>query len=254
MTLLYAHRGASKRMPENTLESFRVALAHGANAIETDAWMTRDRVIVLSHDGNGERMGNVAAAIDESSLAEVQAWDVSAGFEGERDSLPKEARQIPTLVDALEAFPDVVFNVDAKGGAAMLEPLIQTVRAVKAEDRVRLASFSSIVLHRARDLGWRGPMGLGQEEVGALVALPEKALSFRSWKGRAAQVPRWIGPMPIVTRRFVERCHRLHIEVHVWTVNEVEEARDLLDLGVDGLMSDAPDVIAPVIAAHALAT
>ena len=254
MTLLYAHRGASKRMPENTLESFRVALAHGANAIETDAWMTRDRVIVLSHDGTGERMANVATAIEDSTLAEVQSWDVSAGFEGPRDALARDARRVPTLVDALEAFPDVVFNVDAKGGAGMLEPLIQTVRALKAEDRVRLASFSSLVLHRARDLGWRGPMGLGQEEVGALVTLPEKALSFRCWKGRAAQVPRWIGPMPIVTRRFVERCHRLHIDVHVWTVNEASDARELLDLGVDGLMSDAPDLIAPVIAERAATT
>jgi glycerophosphoryl diester phosphodiesterase len=254
MTMLYAHRGASKRAPENTLEAFRVALEHGATAIETDAWMTRDRVIVLSHDGTGERMANEPASIEGSSLSEVQAWDVSVGFEGRREGLPKEARQIPTLVDALTAFPDVVFNIDAKAGVAMLEPLIQTVRAVKAEERVRLASFSSIVLHRARDLGWRGPMGLGQEEVGALVTLPEKALSFRSWKGRAAQVPRWVGPMPIVTRRFVERCHRLHIEVHVWTVNEEQEARDLLDLGVDGLMSDAPDVIAPVLAERAAAT
>lgn len=231
-----------------------MALAHGANAIETDAWMTRDRVIVLSHDGDGERMANVDASIEASTLAEVQAWDVSTGFEGAREGLPRAARQMPTLVDALAAFPDVVFNVDAKGGAAMLEPLIQTVRAVKAEERVRLASFSSLVLHRARDLGWRGPMGLGQEEVGALVTLPERALSFRSWMGRAAQVPRWIGPMPIVTRRFVERCHRLQIEVHVWTVNEASEARELLDLGVDGLMSDAPDVIASVLAEHARAT
>jgi glycerophosphoryl diester phosphodiesterase len=248
MTTLYAHRGASRLAPENTLEAFRLALAHGATAIETDAWLTRDHAVVLAHDGNGERMANEPASIEASSLAEVQSWDVALGFEGVRDGLPREARQVPTLVDALAAFPEAVFNVDAKGGAAMLEPLIQTIRALKAEERVRLASFSSLVLHKARDLGWRGPMGLGQEEIGALVALPEKALNFRSWKGRAAQVPRWVGPMPIVTRRFVERCHRLAIEVHVWTVNDPAEATELLDLGVDGLMTDTPEVLAPVLA------
>lgn len=247
MTILYAHRGASKLAPENTLAAFRLGLEHGAHAIETDAWMTRDRVIVLSHDGTGERMGHVDASIGESSLAEVQAWDVSRGFEGEERADSPEAKRMPTLVEALTAFPETVFNVDAKAGTAMLEPLIQTVKALKAEERVRLASFSSLVLHKARDLGWRGPMGLGQEEVGAILTLPEKALSFRSWAGRAAQVPRWLGPVPVVTKRFVERCHRLKIDVHVWTVNEVEEALELRALGVDGLMTDVPQLLAPAL-------
>ncbi len=254
MTVLYAHRGASTLAPENTLEAFRTALALGAHAIETDAWLTRDRVVVLSHDGNGERMANVEATIAESSLAEVQRWDVSHGFEGEARAFSDDGRRMPTLVDALTAFPDTVFNVDAKAGTAMLEPLIQTVKALKAEERVRLASFSSIVLHKARDLGWRGPMGLGQEEVGAILTLPEKALSFRSWVGRAAQVPRWLGPVPVVTKRFVERCHRLKIEVHVWTVNEVEEARELVSLGVDGLMTDVPQLLVPALAGCAEAS
>jgi glycerophosphoryl diester phosphodiesterase len=164
--------------------------------------------------------------------------------------LAAEGRRIPSLVEALEAFPETLFNVDAKGGVAMLEPLIQTVRAMKAEERVRLASFSSIVLHKARDLGWRGPMGLGQEEVGAILTLPEKALNFRNWSGRAAQVPRWLGPVPVVTKRFIDRCHRLKIDVHVWTVNDAAEAEELLGLGVDGLMTDAPAAIAPVLASR----
>jgi glycerophosphoryl diester phosphodiesterase len=247
MTVLYAHRGASRLAPENTIEAFRFGLAQGAHAIETDAWMTRDRVIVLSHDGSGDRMARVDATIGESSLAEVQSWDVSRGFEGESQAFSPEAKRMPTLVEALSAFPDTIFNVDAKAGTAMLEPLIQTVKALKAEDRVRLASFSSIVLHKARDLGWRGSMGLGQEEVGAILTLPEKALNFRSWAGRAAQVPRWLGPVPVVTKRFVERCHRLEIAVHVWTVNEVEEARELVALGVDGVMTDVPHLLAPAL-------
>ena len=250
MTVLFAHRGASKLAPENTLEAFRVGLDHGATAIETDAWLTRDRVVVLSHDGTGERMANVDSYIAESSLADVQAWDVSVGFEGDSREFPLTARRMPTLVDALSAFPDTMFNIDAKAGIAMLEPLLQTVKALKAQDRVRLASFSSIVLHRARDLGWRGPMGLGQEEIGAIVTMPEKALSFRNWEGRAAQVPRWVGPVPIVTKRFVERCHRLKIEVHVWTVNEPKDAAELLGIGVDGLMTDAPHLLAPIVQAH----
>lgn len=254
MTVLYAHRGASKLAPENTIEAFRLALAQGAHAIETDAWITRDRVIVLSHDGNGERMAHVEGVIGESTLATLHTWDVSRGFEGESRTFSPEGKRIPTLVEALSAFPDTVFNVDAKAGIAMLEPLIQTVRALKAEERVRLASFSSLVLHKARDLGWRGPMGLGQEEVGAILTVPEKALSFRNWAGRAAQVPRWLGPVPVATKRFIDRCHRLNIEVHVWTVNDAEEARELVALGVDGLMTDVPHLIAPALAGRAVAS
>ena len=250
MIELYAHRGASTRCPENTIGAFRMGLALGATAIETDAWMTRDRVVVLSHDMTGERMAARDEVIGANLLADVQTWDVSKGFAGDRSSLTLESRRMPTLVEALTAFPDTVFNVDAKAGSAMLEPLIQTVKSLKAEGRVRLASFSSLVLHKARDLGWRGPMGLGQEEIAAILSFPEKALNFRKWQGRAAQVPRWVGPVPVVSKRFIERCHRLDMTVHVWTINDAAEAVELMGLGVDALITDAPEVLAPVVFAN----
>lgn len=140
---LYAHRGASRELPENTLEAFALAIELGANAIETDAHLTRDGRVVLSHDPSGMRMAGVPRAIRESSYEEVSGWDVGARFVGP-GGRPSRPYRMPVLEQALAAHSKTVFNVDAKQVAPdMIAALVACIRAAGAEERVRIASFST---------------------------------------------------------------------------------------------------------------
>jgi glycerophosphoryl diester phosphodiesterase len=234
---LYAHRGAGVELPENTLPSFRLALELGADAIETDAHLTRDGHVVLSHDPTGLRMCGVATRIEDATLDEVRSWD--AGAPGYR---------VPTLEEALRELPAVAFNVDAKSQhPEMVERTLDVVRRVGAADRTLLASFDAATLRKVRRLGYPGQTGLGQAEVLRLVALPRRVLARWPLRGNAAQLPYRIYGMDLGTRAVVDKCHALGLEVHYWTVNEPALALRLLEAGADALMSDDPRVIAPVV-------
>src|ERR1700689_2026557 len=114
MPRLYAHRGAAVELPENTLPAFRLALELGADAIETDAHLTRDGHVVLSHDPSGERCAGVPRAIRQSTLAEVRAWDMGHAFRERHPGAPAERFLIPTLDELLTQLPGVPLNVDVK--------------------------------------------------------------------------------------------------------------------------------------------
>jgi glycerophosphoryl diester phosphodiesterase len=237
---LYAHRGASHELPENTIAAFQRAIDVGADAIETDAHLTKDGHVVLSHDATGARMCGTAVPIADVTLDELRAWDAGGGH------------RVPTLEEALAAFPGVPFNVDAKSlHPAMVPRIVDVVHRMKAEDRTLLASFDSSNLRRIRALGYRGRTGLGQSEVVRLLALPTRALRYAllRLRGAAAQIPYRHFGFDLGTRAVIEKCHALGLEVHYWTVNDAPLATRLLDLGADAVMTDDPRAIAPVLRA-----
>jgi glycerophosphoryl diester phosphodiesterase len=235
---LYAHRGASLELPENTIEAFQLALELGADAIETDAHMTRDGHVVLSHDPTGGRMAGVPRAIREASLEEVQTWDVGARFTSRGAPLARTFR-IPTFDEALAAFPDTVFNVDAKQIAPdMIPALLRCIRCAHAIDRVRIASFSSRNLMRARALGYEGETGLGSAELARIMFAPRFALDWVRPAGHAAQVPRRAFGISFATQSAIDRMHRVGVRVDFWTVDDPIEAKRLFAMGADGVMTD----------------
>ncbi|MBX3192833.1 MAG: glycerophosphodiester phosphodiesterase [Labilithrix sp.] len=235
--ILYAHRGASKERPENTLEAFRLALELGAGAIETDAHMTRDGHVVLSHDATGERVAGVPIAIRDATLEEIRRWSVGG-------------LRVPTLDEALAACPGVLFNVDAKQVAPnMIPALLRCVRAANAERRVRIASFSTTNLRRARALGYAGPIGLSAAEIAALVLLPlpiAKATRIAD-RGDAAQVPPRAYGVTFASQRTIDRLHVLGLRVDFWTIDDPDEARRLVAMGADGIVTDDVRAIAPAL-------
>lgn len=214
--IIYAHRGASKELPENTLEAFARALEVGADAIETDAHLTKDGRLVLSHDPHD---------IPRLTLNEARVWKPD----------------LATLDDALERFPDVVFNVDAKQTEPdMVSALVRCVRAHSATDRVRIASFSTRNLERARALGYEGETGLASKEVARIMFVPRAALRWLRVSGQAAQVPRRAYGVRFDTQSAIDRFHELGLRVDFWTIDDPAEARRLFAMGADGVMTDDP--------------
>ncbi len=248
--LFYAHRGTPSELPENTLPSFRRALEHGATALETDVHMTSDGHIVLSHDPTGSRMANDPREIRRCTLDEVRRWDAGWGFVDAHGARPFAGQgfEMPLLEDLLRACPDVPVNVDAKQLAPDMVPtLVSLLRRLGAAERVRLASFSTRTLRRIRAVGYPGDTGLGQSEVAALRLAPRALLErLFSFRRIAAQMPTHVSLIRLDTPGFIAKCHDLGARVDYWTIDDPVEARRLLALGADGIMTDDAARIAPV--------
>jgi len=248
---LYAHRGASGELPENTMAAFHRALDYDIDALESDVHLTRDGQVVISHDPDGARCCGVPRAIRHSTLAEVQSWDAGWGFVDADGGRPFAGRghRIPALAEVLRAFPAVRLNLDIKQTSpAMVGPLVALLRRERAEERVILASFQLRTLLRARMGGYRGATALPRVEVLGMLRAPPGLFAFLPWRGTAAQLPLAGGGYRFDTPEMVARCHRLGLRLDFWTINDPAEARRLLALGADGIMTDDPRLIAPVFA------
>jgi glycerophosphoryl diester phosphodiesterase len=230
---LYAHRGAAAELPENTLAAFDRALELGATAIETDCQISKDGHVVLCHDPVVTPKDGVPRRIAESTLEQIQRLFT-----------------IPTLEEALAHLPHVPFNVDCKPrGRAAAAALVRVVRKMGAEERVLIASFRTRTLGHVRELGYEGRTGLGQSEIFRLAVMPYALLRAIRIHGNAAQVPTRAFGLRFDTRRFLDKCHALGLLVHYWTIDDPREARRLLELGADGVMTNDPRVVAPAVVA-----
>jgi glycerophosphoryl diester phosphodiesterase len=239
MTLVYAHRGASAEFPENTMQAFARALEVGADVLETDAHVTTDGEVVLSHDELGTRMANVPRRIHDCTWNEVRTWDVGWGMKG----FARKGYCVPRLADLLTELKTARFNIDTKRRhRPSVDRILDVIRRAGAEDRVQISSFHSSNLRYVRRQRWRGGTGLGQSEATRLLLFP-----FLPLGGQIAQVPPRLGPIRMDTRAFIERCHRRGLRVDYWVVNDPVEAERLARLGADGIMTDDPARIVPVV-------
>ena len=239
LPLAFAHRGGAADGDENTAEAFGRAIDLGFRYVETDVHATADGVPVVFHDAALDRLTGTAGRVAELRWADLATLRIGG------------AGAVPRLADVLAAWPEVRFNIDVKADLAVA-PTVDAIRAGGAADRVLLASFSDARLARLRALaGPRVATSLGRGEVARLrissligtpLRLPPSAV--------AAQVPARHGRVPIVDRRFVARAHRLGLQVHVWTIDDPAEMTRLLELGVDGIMTDRPAVLREVYAAR----
>ncbi len=245
---MYGHRGARAELPENTMLAFERALEVGADALEMDVHMTRDGVVVVIHDKDGRRVANDAACVRDSAWSTVRRWRTGNAFvdaQGERPFAGDARFSVPAFEEVLEAFPGVLLNVDLKQVEPDMVPaFVRLVRGARAEDRVRIASFSTRNLARARHLGYAGETGLGGAEVLRLWATPLAALRRMPLDGTAAQVPLRQGPVDLTTPSFLAKCRALGVRVDYWTVDDPAVARDLFARGADGFITDDPRALA----------
>ena len=234
--LAFAHQGAhSPDGPgENTMAAFEAAVALGYRYLETDAHATSDGVLIAFHDDDLDRLTDRAGAIGDMAYADVRAARV------------RERSEIPLLEDLLTAWPDVRVNIDPKHDAAV-GPLVDLIERTGTVDRVCIGAFSDRRLARIRQaLGPRVCTSMGPRQVARLVAA-SRGLPAGAFSAACAQVPVRRGPVPLVTERFLAAAHDRGLQVHVWTVNDRDEINRLLDLGVDGIMTDRTDVLRSVL-------
>jgi len=249
MTIVYAHRGAAAELPENTLPSFRRALELGADALETDVHLTQDDEIVAVHDPDGSRVAGTPRSVRSAALREVQSWDAGHSFVAADGGRPFVGRgfRVPSLTELLGELPPIRLNIDLKSEEPRLvERFIQVVRRHGAEGRVVAASFQAGTLAHLRARGWRGESSLARREFIACWLLPGWLRRSRP-PGTRAQIPTRSGPVPLATRATLAKLHRIGLAVDFWTINDPDEARRLVALGADGIMTDDPARIVPAV-------
>ncbi len=232
-----AHRGGAAENPENTMAAFAAAVGLGYRYVETDVYATSDGVLVAFHDEELNRLGSRPEAIAALCWRDLRTVRIGGGH------------AIPRFAEMLEAWPDLRIAVDPKHDRATA-PLIGALWRANAIDRVCVGSFSGRRLALARRLG--GPRlctGLSPTEVGRLQAA-SVGLPVKVEAGACAQVPPTAKGVPLVHRRFVAAAHARGLAVHVWTVDNADEMQRLLDIGVDGIMTDAPTVLRDVLTAR----
>lgn len=247
--LLYAHRGASLKCPENTLPAFERALAAGADVLELDVHPTSDGVFVVSHDPTAGRVAGVARALRDVTWAEVSAWDAGTSFVDANGGRPYAGAGVRFLRfdELLATFPGVPLNVDVKEATGPeLERLLAIVREARAEPRVLLTSFSSRVLGQLRKLRYAGPLGLSQLDAVRLVFTPLPLLRLFRLGGKRAQIPTRSGGFDLTQPAVFEKCQKLGLGLDYWVINDPAEAAELLGRGADGIFTDDPEAIAQV--------
>ena len=249
-----AHRGGGDDAPENTMPAFRAAVDLGYSYLETDAHITRDGFVTAFHDDRLDRVTDRRGAICELDLAEVQAADAAYYYSpdgGQSFPLRGHGVVVPLLEEILVRWPDAFVNVDPKSDACV-QPLVAVIDRLDAWDRVCFGSFSDRRLLRIRALsGGRACTSMGPRAV----AVARVTGAFGRMLGQGAdciQVPLNRGRVPIVTARFVRAAHRRGLAVHVWTINDRATMDRLLDLGVDGVMTDRPRLLRDVFLARGL--
>lgn len=238
---LYAHRGASAELPENTLPAFARALEIGVDALETDVHLTRDGALVVAHDDTATRMAGVPIAWADLDLAEARELDVGWGFVAPDGTRPFAGQRfrVPTFEEVLDAFPHVRLNVDIKAPQATV-PMLELVGRKGTAERVTLASFQTGSALAMRRGGYAGETVLSQAEIVTLLAMPALLWRQLPWTGGAAQVPVSYGAIRFDRAPFIAKCHSLGLRVDFWTVDDHAEAERLLGLGADGIMTNDP--------------
>jgi glycerophosphoryl diester phosphodiesterase len=233
-----AHRGLALDAPENTLLAFLHAVNAGATHLETDVHGSADGVAIVSHDPDLMRIAGRDVRVSQLTASELRRVPLG------------QAQNFCTLADALDAFPETCFNIDVKSADA-IPGTIKAVHDLRASDRVLISSFST----RRRLAVVRELPGVATS-ISASGALPA-AHAARIGAVRiltrlldgvdAVQLPTKVAQASITTERAIRSFHEAGVEVHIWTINDPDEMVRLLDLGVDGIITDRADLAVPIV-------
>jgi glycerophosphoryl diester phosphodiesterase len=263
--IAFAHQGGSFEGPSSTLAAIEHALRVGASAIELDVHATSDRRIVVCHDDTVDATTNHHGEIASLTLAELRSMDNAYWWiEGEtvtpgreerayqlRGRAPSDRRYgVATLEEVATTFPGVLLNLDLKRTSPEVEAyeslLYDDLRRLEITDAVMVASFHDEAIQRFRALAPGVATSAATNEVAAFYfSLGDASPAVPPVE--AFQVPARFSGIDVVTPAFIDAAHRADVAVHVWTINDEVEMTRLLDLGVDGLVSDRPTPLAALL-------
>jgi glycerophosphoryl diester phosphodiesterase len=244
--LVMAHRGGRGLWPENTLYAFEHAVELGVDVLEMDIHTTADGVPVVMHDDTVDRTTNGSGPIHSFTLEELKGLD--AGYDWSSDdgqTFPYRSQGItvPTLEEVFTTFPDIPLNIEIKQEEpSMVAPFCQLLREHDLGDHVLVASFHEGTIDEFRATCPEVATAAGTSEIVTLFALSRVFLEATyGAPANAAQVPEYRSGLHVLAPRFVDAAHNRNLEVHAWTINEEEDLRRMIALGVDGIITDYPD-------------
>lgn len=238
-----AHRGSRLMWPENTMEAFGGAISLGYRHIETDLHVTSDGIVVCIHDATVDRTTNGTGPVEGLSLGELQELD--AGY---RHSTSGEyayrgrGLRVPTFEEVVTSFPDVTFVVDMKTDG-MTEPLASLIDRLGLHERLIVGAFSDDRLEEFR-MATGGTVATSTgPTLARLWVISSRVGRGAGGSAQALQLPIRLRGVRVVDPRLVKAAHAAGLQVHVWTVNDRDEMERLLEMGVDGIVTDRPDVL-----------
>lgn len=244
--LVIAHQGGEGLRPSNTMASFQNAMDLGVDVLEMDVHSTADGVLVLIHDDTVDRTTDGTGRVNELTFAELQQLDAGDYWtedDGQTYPFRGQGITIPALEEVLAAFPGMPVNIEIK----QVEPsiagdLCELLRRYERTDRALVASFHPESMNEFRSLCPEVATSMVESEIRVFYVLNRLGLGgLYSPPGEAFQVPERSGSIEILTPPFVSGAQGRDIAVHAWTINETADMARLLDLGLDGIITDRPD-------------
>ena len=241
-----AHQGGDGLWPGDTMFAFERAADMGVDILEMDMHGTADGALVLMHDDTVDRTTDGSGQLVELTLSEIKTLDAGYNWsDNDGDSFPYrgEGIEVPTLEEVFTAFPEYRMNIEIKQAEpSIIEPFCSLIREYGMEKQVLVASFNQAVLNEFRQVCPEVATSTGESEVITLFALSKLFLEHvYSPDTFATQVPERRSGLTVLTQRFIDAAHNRQLEVHAWTIDDVEDQRRLIDMGLDGIITDRPD-------------
>lgn len=251
--MVIAHQGGNLVRPDNTLLAFEHAAVLGVDVLEMDVHLTADDVLVVIHDDTVDRTTDGNGRVVDMTLADLQTLDAAYSWtldDGQTFPYRGQGITVPTLESVFQAFPDWRMNIEIKPTETeIIRPLCNMIQQYGKEKDILIASFHEAALLAFRQACPNVATSMYQAEIQSFFILNKLFLSaIYQPPAEAFQVPEYfnlpvVGETLVVSPRFVRNAHKHNINVHVWTVNEPEQMARMIDVGVDGIITDRPDLL-----------
>ena len=250
--LVIAHQGGDEVWPGDTLFAYQNAAALGVDVLEMDIHISLDGVLVLMHDEKVDRTTDGTGEIESMTLAELKQLDAGYDWsldEGQTFPFRGQGITVTTLEEVFQAFPEKHMTIEIKkSNASMVRPFCELIRKYEMQDKVLVASFYDDKIKEFRVECPEVATSSAKQETTVFVLLSKAFLSgFYSPKFLSLQVPEESGGITVMTEAFVRAAHARGLAVEVWTINDKETMQKLISWGVDGIMTDRPDILMELV-------